>query len=177
MNHDPGCLLCPVCFREARVSSSTLSCSVGHSFDRAKQGYFNLDLSSGAVARGDTADQVGYREMFLSRGCFEPIIKRLAELALTSHVDMPVVLDAGVGSGHYLREFTRALAAYGRKVSAIGLDVSKACVSFAAKRQPSSFMGVYNLRKPWPLMSESLDVVINAFSPHNFEETRRSLKA
>lgn len=173
----PNFLLCPICFKSAVISESTLSCDAGHSFDRAKKGYYNLDLNSGITAKGDKIQQVEYRDSFLSRQYFKPITDRLEEIVVKTCLDDDVnVLDAGVGSGHYLRKITGALEANGRNVTAIGLDVSKACSSYAAKRLPFSFTAVYDLRKPWPLMSNSLDVIINAFSPHNFRETRRSLK-
>lgn len=177
MKHSHGFMLCPVCFRPADVSAQRFSCSAGHSFDRAKQGYFNLEHNSGVKVRGDTVEQVRYRDKFLSRQHFTPIADFLGEIALKDRRDYVAVLDAGIGSGHYLRHVTGVLETKGCTVSAIGLDVSRACVSFAARKQPDALNAVYDLRRPWPFVTRSLDVIINAFSPHNFRETRRVLKS
>ena len=64
-------LLCPVCrttLRSGDDGARTLVCGAGHSFDAAKQGYFNFLVGKGTVFEADTADMVAARFDFLSAG-------------------------------------------------------------------------------------------------------------
>ncbi|RKR30269.1 putative RNA methyltransferase [Arthrobacter oryzae] len=103
-------LLCPVCrdrLRSGDDATRTLVCGAGHSFDAAKQGYFNFLVGKGTVFEADTADMVAARFDFLSAGHYQPLASAVAELAAPalarSAGKRPTVLDAGTGTGHYLR--------------------------------------------------------------------------
>ena len=103
-------LLCPVCrnsLRSGAGGARTLVCGAGHSFDAAKQGYFNFLVGKGTVFEADTADMVAARFDFLSAGHYQPLADAVAELAAPALVEAPrgrpAVLDAGTGTGHYLR--------------------------------------------------------------------------
>ncbi len=103
-------LLCPVCRNSLRPGDGgtrTLECGAGHHFDAAKQGYFNFLVGKGTVFEADTADMVAARFDFLSAGHYQPLADAVAELAapalLSTPGKRPAVLDAGTGTGHYLR--------------------------------------------------------------------------
>ncbi|WP_043435563.1 putative RNA methyltransferase, partial [Arthrobacter sp. I3] len=61
-------LLCPVCRQGLRFTGGarTLVCGAGHSFDAARQGYFNFLVGKGTVFEADSADMVAARFDFLS---------------------------------------------------------------------------------------------------------------
>ena len=67
-------LRCPVCARELEFDSSGLTCSQGHRFDRAREGYFNLLRSHKAGdSMGDPKSQARSRRDFLNRGYYAPL--------------------------------------------------------------------------------------------------------
>ena len=111
-------LLCPVCRNRLRFSGAAgraLVCPAGHSFDAAKQGYFNFLVGKGTVFEADTADMVAARFDFLSAGHYRPLADAVAELAAPAlagaAAERPgTVLDAGTGTGHYLRALLDRLA-------------------------------------------------------------------
>src|SRR3954471_5567937 len=103
-------LLCPVCRNSLRAGGDgarTLVCGAGHSFDAAKQGYFNFLVGKGTAFEADTAQMVAARFDFLSAGHYQPLADAVAELAAPALAGVregrPAVLDAGTGTGHYLR--------------------------------------------------------------------------
>ena len=103
-------LLCPVCrnsLRSGGDGARTLVCGAGHSFDAAKQGYFNFLVGKGTAFEADTAQMVAARFDFLSAGHYQPLADAVAELAAPALAGVregrPAVLDAGTGTGHYLR--------------------------------------------------------------------------
>ena len=89
-------LLCPVC-REAlapvpasagATRSSALSCRHGHSFDAAKQGYFNLLVGKGTAFEADTAEMVAARTAFLDAGVVLEIYRAQCEKSGHAHPDV-----------------------------------------------------------------------------------------
>ena len=111
-------LLCPVCRNRLGFSGPagrSLLCPAGHSFDAAKQGYFNFLVGKGTVFEADTADMVAARFDFLSAGHYRPLADAVAELAAAALAGAAAqrpgtVLDAGTGTGHYLRALLDRLA-------------------------------------------------------------------
>ena len=104
-------LLCPVCrnsLRSGGAGARTLVCGAGHSFDAAKQGYFNFLVGKGTVFEADTADMVAARFDFLVRRAL-PAAGRCRGRACRARArwrpadGRAAVLDAGTGTGHYLR--------------------------------------------------------------------------
>ncbi|CAH0326104.1 putative RNA methyltransferase [Microbacterium sp. Bi128] len=102
-------LLCPVCRQGLRFTGGarTLVCGAGHSFDAARQGYFNFLVGKGTVFEADSAEMVAARFDFLSAGHYQPLADAVAGLATPAlreaPAGRPLVLDAGTGTGHYLR--------------------------------------------------------------------------
>jgi 23S rRNA (guanine745-N1)-methyltransferase len=104
-------LLCPVCRQEfqpvhdggnGRVRA--LVCPERHSFDAARQGYFNLLVGKGTAFESDTVEMVAARAAFLDAGHYRPLADALAKAAEPAlNGPAPTVLDSGTGTGHYLR--------------------------------------------------------------------------
>ncbi|MEC5191344.1 MULTISPECIES: methyltransferase domain-containing protein [unclassified Arthrobacter] len=175
-------LLCPVC--RARLTPSgtrTLGCPAGHSFDAAKQGYFNLLVGKGTVFEADTADMVAARFDFLSAGHYRPLADAVADCAVRALAggtpDTPqTVLDAGTGTGHYLREVLDQAAREAAPVQAVGLDISKYALRRAAKLNPEAVNLVSDVWQPLPLADSAVDVVTVVFAPRNAGEFARVLR-
>ncbi|MCB5283262.1 methyltransferase domain-containing protein [Arthrobacter sp. AL08] len=180
----PDLLLCPVC--RARLAPGgpgvpALKCPAGHSFDAAKQGYFNFLVGKGTVFEADSADMVAARFEFLGAGHYRPLADAVAELSarFLAGVDPqtpPVVLDAGTGTGHYLRAVLDQAALDRTPARAIGLDISKFALRRAAKLNPEAVNLVSDVWQPLPLGDGSVDVITVVFAPRNPNEFVRVLR-
>lgn len=169
-------LICPHCAGTfpARAVDGALRCSDGHAFDAARQGYINLLTGHGTRFSQDTAAMVAARADFLAAGHYSP----LADAVVSAAVDAvknasaePVILDAGTGTGYYLRQ---VLAAH--PAQAIALDISKFALRRAARTNPGALNLAWNLWDPLPVAAKSVDVILNIFSPRNPPEFARVLK-
>ena len=173
-------LTCPNCGGdlERDAARTRLSCPSGHRFDAAKQGYFNLLTGAGTKFQADTAQMVQARADFLAAGHYAPLARRLAGLAAgagartgTGAKAGLVVLDAGAGTGYYLREVQQATGAS----MAVALDISKFALRRAARVLPEGYALVWDVWRPLPLADGAADVLLNVFAPRNADEFRRVL--
>ncbi|MEW1819665.1 methyltransferase domain-containing protein [Arthrobacter sp. NPDC080031] len=168
-------LRCPVCRGPFGLSGSapfSLSCVAGHSFDAAKQGYFNLLTGKGTVFEADTAEMVAARNNFLGAGHYGPLAEAIAELAApVLPVPGSLVLDSGTGTGHYLRTVLDRIPA-----AAIGIDISKFALRRAARLNPGAINLVWDIWRPLPLADHAVDAIIVVFAPRNPPEFARVLR-
>jgi 23S rRNA (guanine745-N1)-methyltransferase len=185
-------LLCPVCrssLGPGGDSGRTLVCPAGHSFDAAKQGYFNFLVGKGTVFEADAADMVAARFEFLSAGHYRPLADAVADLAAPALAGQQnadtsaaaMVLDAGTGTGHYLRSLLdrtapQGSAPAGRPVAAIGLDISKYALRRASKLNAEAVNLVSDVWQPLPVADNAVDVVTVVFAPRNAAEFARVLR-
>ncbi|MDI2033960.1 methyltransferase domain-containing protein [Paenarthrobacter nitroguajacolicus] len=168
-------LRCPVCqgiFDLREGAPTTLACRAGHLFDAAKQGYFNFLTGKGTVFEADTADMVAARFRFLDSGHYNGLARALADTAAEA-LDRPdaLVLDAGTGTGHYLRTVIEATGA-----SAVGMDISKFALRRAARINTQAANLVWDIWRPLPMADNSADVVTVVFAPRNPTEFARVLR-
>ena len=167
--------ICPKCGGElALVSEKVKKCPMGHSFDRAKEGYFNLLLSSTGGTHGDNAEMVRARREFLSYGYYEPLAKRLSELVLEYTEAGGVLLDAGMGEGYYTDSAERALNGRDGKSCVLGYDISKDAVKYAVKRNPR-ILGAVASSYDIPIADGTVNTAMNVFSPLAVPEMLRVL--
>lgn len=173
-------LQCPVCsapFKfnddEGRRNPAGLACDSGHSFDRARQGYFNLLTGRGNSFVPDTAQMVAAREDFLGAGYYGKLADGLAEEAIhaTAGIPHPAVLDAGAGTGYYLHRILQQLP----QARAMAMDISKFALRRAAISIPDALSFAWDVWRPLPIPDGSIDVVVNVFAPRNAEEFARVL--
>ncbi len=163
---------CPVCGEILTKEERLYRCQKGHSFDRAKSGYVNLltpDKMNSSTP-GDSKDMVTSRRDFLLGGHYEPLKKALSETAKKYAPPSPVYLDAGCGTGYYMKSVAEEIKAE----SSLGVDISKNAVNVTAKYFPceAAAASVYSL----PLKNESVDIITNVFSPMADKEYKRVLK-
>jgi 23S rRNA (guanine745-N1)-methyltransferase len=168
-------LRCPVCqgsFGLSQAPPFSLRCVAGHSFDAAKQGYFNLLTGKGTVFEADTAEMVAARHDFLGAGHYAPLAETIADLAapvLTAPGSL--VLDAGTGTGHYLHAVLARTPA-----AAIGIDISKFALRRAARLNPGAINLVWDIWRPLPLADHAVDALIVVFAPRNPSEFFRVVR-
>ncbi|MEK8070500.1 methyltransferase domain-containing protein [Rhodococcoides navarretei] len=168
-------LLCPQC-RARELDSGlgvgdtdrTLWCDRGHSFDVARQGYVSLLTGDGGKFSGDSAEMIAAREVFLGEGHFDPIA---AAVSAGVPEGSDVVLDVGVGTGHYLAAVLDAHA----DARGIGVDVSKFAARRAARSHPRLGSVVADIWSGLPVRSGALSAVTCVFAPRNAGELNRVL--
>lgn len=156
------------------VSGSAAVCKNGHSFDRAREGYFYLlpANAKNSASPGDNKEMVSAREKFLSTGSYAPLAARIAELITLRFPSAVTLLDAGVGTGYYMSKISEAR---GGKDRLIGVDISKQAVRRAARANRGAFMAVASVYS-LPIATASVDVAISVFSPFADRELARVLK-
>ena len=166
--------VCPKCNKKLNIFEGKAVCEAGHSYDRARGGYYNLLLSAGGI-HGDNKEMVEARRAFLGAGYYKPLADRISKL-LTEYTERsPVLLDAGCGEGYYTDFFERALCLRDGTSSVYAYDISKDAVRCAVKKNKNigfAVAGSYHM----PVPSSGVDALVNIFSPLALSETHRVLK-
>lgn len=155
---------CPVCKSMLYETENSFVCKSNHNFDKARQGYVNLLISSRRGIHGDDKLMVDARQHFLKKGYYSPMRHAVNDILGKGNT----VLDAGCGEGYYTMLFSENNEVF-------GVDISKEAVKKASSRcKNASFAvaSVYDL----PVLRESVDVVVNIFSPDSQSEFLRILK-
>ena len=163
-------LTCPLCHSLLNPSDSGLSCVNRHSFDRARQGYYNLLPVQFKNSRepGDNPAMVEARRRFLDAGHYAPLAKRLAELAASYQPES--WLDIGCGEGYYTQQIAEALPA----ADGYALDISREAVKQACRRNKQINWLVASMARI-PLADASCDLLASVFSPLDWSEALRLL--
>lgn len=168
---------CPICGGELTCGERNAVCPRGHSFDRARQGYFHLLPVQKMHAKipGDSPGMVSSRRRFLERGYYQPFQSELCKLARERLENIPpekaVILDAGCGEGYYTGALGRAFP----QAAVYGFDISRAAVKAAAgKYKGISFAVASSFSIPVP--DEFCHLLIDVFSPLAQTEFARVLR-
>ena len=168
-------LCCPVCAGVLERRAGAYVCPKGHSFDLAKSGYVNLLLNSAQGRHGDDKLMVRARRDFLNKGYYDRFIAAAADAAAEAAPQNAMILDAGCGEGIYSLAVLRAIEKAGKTGELIGVDISKTALQYAAKRSTDFTLCVASCAH-LPAADESVDEVLNIFSPFVPEEFARVLK-
>lgn len=139
----------------------------------ARQGYVNLTAGRAVPGTADTSAMVAARDLFLSRGHYQPLAEAVKSLAASRYdPDLPgLVADLAGGTGYYLAGVLDALPhRYGAS-----LDLSVPALRRAAcahRRTAALGADVWNFL---PLADRSAALVLSIFGPRNPTETSRIL--
>jgi 23S rRNA (guanine745-N1)-methyltransferase len=155
--------------REARSAR----CAGGHSFDRARSGYWNLlqPQDRRSPTPGDSRAAAQARRRLHDAGHTAPLIAELRrQLDGLDLPPTPALLDVGCGEGSLLA----ALAA-GRALEAQGLDLSTAAIDMAARRFPAATWVVANADRSLPYASGGADIALVVSARLNPSELARVL--
>jgi len=144
-----------------------LICPSGHSFDRAREGYYNLLVVQHKASRdpGDSKPMVAARRRILDADIYAPVADRVSArvVELARGREDFAILDAGCGEGYYLDAIAAALKASGPgQYSLAGIDISKWAVQAAAKRNRDIFWAVGS-NKRIPSTKPCLDLIVCMF--------------
>lgn len=173
------CIICPLCHLVLDRQSKVWSCTNGHSFDVARQGYVNLLVVQHKNSRepGDNQDMVMARREFLQAGYYQPLRDAvtawlqplLAELPAHADGAEPSLLDIGCGEGYYTSALHTLFA------DVIGLDIAKPAIQLAARRF-QEITWLVGSGAQLPVADQSMDVVSSLFSPLPVTEMHRVLR-
>ncbi|MFF1574768.1 putative RNA methyltransferase [Leifsonia sp. NPDC058292] len=176
-------LRCPACHEPlAPVERLTLGCVNGHRFDVNKRGYANL-VAGGTKFIGDSSAMLDARDSVLEGGVFSSIAEALAEAVRTTSPRR--ILDAGVGTGYYLRAALSAALSVADDglqanehgdVRGLAMDLSPAAVTRAVRSSGAIDGLVADTWQPLPIRDEACDLVLDVFAPRNLPEFRRVLR-
>ncbi|WP_017568795.1 putative RNA methyltransferase [Nocardiopsis halotolerans] len=166
-------LACPACGRGLDLGERGLSCSGGHSFNVAREGYASLLTGATPPGTGDSKEMVADRLRFQEAGHHTPISEALAaalDRELTASA--PLVADVGGGTGYHLTRVLEALP------NAVGLtaDVSKFAARKAARAHERGGAVTADAWRGLPLRDASADALLNVFAPRNAAEFHRVLR-
>ena len=167
--------ICPKCKEKLNIRESYCVCDNGHSYDRARGGYYNLLLGNSGGVHGDNKEMVLARRAFLGGGFYEPLASMLASKVLEYTPRVGYLLDAGAGEGYYTDIIERALFDRDGESNVSAFDISKDAVreiNKKNKRISLAVAGSYHM----PIADGAFDTLINTFSPLAIDETRRVLK-
>jgi 23S rRNA (guanine745-N1)-methyltransferase len=165
-------LRCPVCGAGLASADRVLRCPTGHCFDIAKQGYVNLLPGDARAGTADTPEMVRSRVAFLGAGHFSSLASLLAGEVVDGLPEGSCVLDAGAGTGYYLGAvLERAPGSVG-----LALDISKFALRRAVREHPRIGAAVWDLWRPLPVPTGSINVIMNVFAPRNGSEFHRVLR-
>lgn len=174
-------LACPVCHQPLQPDSSgrRLACAAGHSFDRARQGYWNLLLAQRKRSRdpGDSSEMIQARRRFLDAGYYQPIAEAVNRLLIESLADRPspCLLDLGCGEGYYTAQLEAALTAAALAPRMAGVDISKHAIKSACQRS-KRIQWLVATGADLPLAEGTLDAIVLMFSRVMPESMARALK-
>jgi 23S rRNA (guanine745-N1)-methyltransferase len=133
-------------------------------------------LSQKGGIHGDNKEMVLARRAFLSAGYYAPLARYVSSQVAEYTPKNGAVLDAGAGEGYYTDYIERTLFERDGASLVSAFDISKDAVREIRKKNPRislAVAGSYHM----PVADESIDTVVNTFSPLALEETRRVLRS
>ena len=161
---------CPICQEALDLVQQSLVCTNRHSFDLAKFGYVNLAPQVKASKDYDK-ENFQNRQLVLENGFYDHILTSLSECL--SPLDHPAnILDIGCGEGYYSRSLQERYPDH----SFYAFDLSKESIQLAAKSdQEWKVKWFVGDLAHLPLLDQSMDLLLDIFSPANYQEFKRVL--
>jgi 23S rRNA (guanine745-N1)-methyltransferase len=168
-----GWLRCPVCSQPLAPAVGALTCSRGHSYDVAREGYVTLFATGVSHAFGDDAGMVAARAKVERAGQFEPLTAALVQAAgAVAGAGTSFVLDVGAGTGRHLAGVLGALP----QARGVALDASRPAARSAARAHESIAAVRADAWRQIPLGNRAVDLALNVFAPRNGPELGRVVR-
>ncbi len=177
-------LKCPVCNLSLIKHEKQYVCLNNHSYDISSKGHINLLLANQKKTKdpGDSKEMMEGRRDFLNKGYYHTFSENLNEVIISNISGNNVnIVDAGCGEGYFLSRLKEAIHSKeptyteNKEFNFYGVDISKAAVTYAAKRDKKiNFIVGSNFNLP--IMSNTIDIIIRNFAPSDEGELQRVLK-
>lgn len=158
---------CPLCGGNMYVSNSSMYCKRGHCFDISSKGYINF-LPNQKPQKGYNHNFFESRRKILEEGLYSHILTEIQTIISSSN-NLHLIVDAGCGEGYYAKNIREKT---GKDV--IAFDFSKEAVHIAATGGNHVGWLISDISKI-PLKNDSVDCLLNIFTPANYSEFKRVL--
>lgn len=158
-------IICPICKEKLFKNEKVWCCANNHSFDIAKEGYINLDITNSSKESGDNKEMVRARTDFLGADYYKFLKDRINELILEYKPNN--LVDLACGEGYYTKDFDC--------LDKLGVDLSKEAIKYASKHDKDSLYVVSSIFK-LPIEDNSIDMALTIFAPVAKDEIKRILK-
>lgn len=164
--------LCPICHGKMNFSNkNSVVCEKGHCFDLSKHGYINFIPNQQQTKY--TKDLFESRRYIFEEGFYDPLkdsIKQIIEEYLDTSKSIKA-LDVGCGEGFYGKSLIENIDS----LDIYAMDNAKDAIILGAKKEQKIKWIIGDLANI-PLKSDSMDLLINIFTPSNYSEFTRILK-
>ncbi|MEG0221993.1 MAG: methyltransferase domain-containing protein [Clostridia bacterium] len=162
---------CPLCYSKTKVETSSVVCKKNHCFDISKYGYINFLPSQQQTKY--TKELFESRRYIFEKGLYNPLKESIVQLLKkycsgTSKVNM---LDIGCGEGFYSRSLIKTVS----NLDVYAMDNSRDAIVLGAKKDNNIKWFIGDLANI-PLASETMDILLDIFTPSNYSEFSRVLK-
>ena len=153
----------------------TWTCRAGHAYDVSRSGYVNLlqPQDRRSPTAGDSKEAVEARSRLLASGIGRTILDAWVEMALG--LDLApgnLVVELGAGAGDGLGQLAART-----EIGGVGIDLSTAAASQAARRFPRLTWVVANADRRVPIVDRSASLVLSLHARRNPAECARILAA
>lgn len=157
---------------------SGLRCEAGHSFDRAREGYFNLSQPQDSRSKnpGDSDEAVLARQRWIQQGHMVTFTDYLAGCFADCHVDDSTVVDLGCGEGSFGKQLFANSTNVETSTQFCGIDLSKRAIRLAARQWDGATWILANADRTLPVVSESVSCVMSLFGRRPLSEVHRVLR-
>lgn len=161
---------CPKCHQVIQeVRGNSLICLNHHQYDLSKKG--TVHFPSHHLTSDYDHDMLLSRRKMIQNGLYLPLEKKIAELINELPTDSFVV-DMGCGEGSFVDHLKDKVK---KEVVFTGFDLSKDGVQLASDFSEKGFFFIGDVTN-MPFRNESVDCLLNIFSPSHYEEMLRVLK-
>lgn len=154
---------CPLCKQDVQVDDRGWCCANGHRYDITKKGYLNV-VNHKVESDYDKA-MLTSRRRVLQSAIYAPLIQKIQALVPN---EAKWLLDAGCGEGTYMEKLAPA--------QALGVDLSKEGIQLATDYTDDMHGFMVGDLTNLPLHDHVLNVILNIFSPAQYQEFKRILK-
>lgn len=155
---------CPLCQTAVQPNQTGMICENQHRFDVSKKG--TLFFLTHQIKSDYDAPMFQARQRMIKSGMYQPMLEEIQH-----QLQGETLLDVGCGEGSFLN----ALLALQPR-TAIGFDIVKEGIYLATEQPNSVFWCVADLTN-LPFADQSFSTVLNIFSPSNYQEFQRIMKA
>ncbi|MDD6301916.1 MAG: methyltransferase domain-containing protein [Bacillales bacterium] len=175
-------LKCPVCNQLLFRINNAYKCSMNHSYDIAKKNYVNLTLANQGhhLNEGDSKDMIIARKRFLESEKYGCLKNNLISIISKLSNHNSIFTDIACGNGYYTNSIHQSINK-DNDFYTLGIDISKhAIIQSSSSRNLLSLSNidyVIGNMDYLPIMSDSVDILLNCFAPINEKEFYRVLKS
>lgn len=160
---------CPICGATFnQITKTSVICQNGHQIDFNRHGYLHFLNTAGDAKYG--REMFESRRQILAAGLFDGIIKHI-NMSLPSKPQ--IIVDAGTGEGTPLQRLAQLRE--NALDTLVGFDIASAGINLATQLPVNAFFCVADLRN-LPFADNSVDAIIELFSPSDYAEFNRVLK-